>query len=97
MANLTPRFDFFSREEHELTETIDRCGGDFVQSLDYERTRAPSDLVLTFLIMAAFGRRSIPAGGVAPRSNMPNILGRRALPAGRIGTLDASSYFGTAH
>ena len=28
----------------------------------------------------AFGPRCIPPGGVAPRSNMPNILGRRALP-----------------
>ena len=27
--------------------------------------------------------RGIPAGGVAPPSNTPGILGRRALPSGR--------------
>ena len=29
---------------------------------------------------AAFGRRCIPPGCVAPRSNIPDILARRALP-----------------
>src|SRR5438034_5767744 len=29
---------------------------------------------------SAFERRCIPAGGVAPPSNIPDILGRRALP-----------------
>src|SRR2546428_7133906 len=33
--------------------------------------------------LAAFDGRCIPAGCVAPRSNTPGILGRRALPAGR--------------
>ena len=39
---------------------------------------------------AAFGRRCILAGGVAPRSNIPDILTRRAWPAGRITTLGAT-------
>ncbi len=39
---------------------------------------------------AAFDGRCIPAGGVAPRSNMPNILTRRALPAGRLARLGAT-------
>jgi hypothetical protein len=38
----------------------------------------------------AFGRRSIPAGCVAPPSNMLNILSRRAWPAGRLAALDAA-------
>ena len=50
----------------------------------------PSALVLRFIITVAFGRRCIPAGGVAPPSNIPDILGRRALPAGRLAALDAS-------
>jgi Calcineurin-like phosphoesterase len=41
----------------------------------------------------AFGRRCIPAGGVAPSSNIPDILGRRALPAGRLAALDAAPPF----
>src|SRR5436189_1399110 len=52
---------------------------------------------------AAFGRRCIPpppqrgcrvggpgAGCVAPRSNTPGILARRALPSGRIAALGAT-------
>src|SRR5688500_10348133 len=42
---------------------------------------------------AAFGRRCIPAGGVAPRSNTSGILGRRALPAGRLAGLGATLAF----
>jgi hypothetical protein len=38
----------------------------------------------------AFGRRSIPAGCVAPPSNMHNILSRRAWPAGRLAALGAA-------
>src|SRR5437870_1982408 len=54
----------------------------------------------------AFGRRCIPPppqrgcrvgdpgpGGVAPPSNIPDILGRRALPAGRIAALGATADF----
>ena len=37
-----------------------------------------------------FGRRCIPAGCVAPPSNTPGILGRHALPAGRIVALGAT-------
>ena len=39
---------------------------------------------------SAFERRCIPPGGVAPPSNTPGILGRRALPAGRIVALGAT-------
>ena len=39
---------------------------------------------------AAFDRRCIPAGGVAPSSNTASILGRRALPSGRIARLGAT-------
>jgi len=31
----------------------------------------------------SFSGRGIPSGGVAPPSDIPDILGRRALPAGR--------------
>src|SRR5437899_7982659 len=40
--------------------------------------------------LAAFDGRCIPAGCVAPRSNTPGILGRRALPAGRLARLGAT-------
>src|SRR3954452_4129399 len=39
---------------------------------------------------SAFERRSIPSGCVAPPSNIPDILGRRALPAGRLAVLGAT-------
>src|SRR5579862_7594319 len=42
----------------------------------------------------AFGRRCIPAGGVAPPSNTPGILGRHALPAERLAALGATTNFG---
>jgi hypothetical protein len=42
---------------------------------------------------AAFGRRRIPPGCVAPPSNIPDILGRRALPAGRRAGLGATPDF----
>src|SRR5262249_34286348 len=44
----------------------------------------------------AFGRRYIPAGCVAPPSNIPDILGRCALPSGRLAALDATTTFGGA-
>src|SRR5256712_9399956 len=42
---------------------------------------------------AAFDGRCIPGGCVAPRSNTPGILGRRALPAGRLARLGATPDF----
>src|SRR6185436_12057457 len=41
----------------------------------------------------AFGRRGIPPGGVAPRSNTPGILVRRAWPVGRRDALGATASF----
>jgi hypothetical protein len=41
----------------------------------------------------AFGRRCIPPGCVASPSNIPDILGRHALPAGRIAGLGATPAF----
>jgi hypothetical protein len=43
--------------------------------------------------LAAFDGRSIPAGCVAPRLNIPDILGRRALPSGRLTRLGATPDF----
>jgi len=43
--------------------------------------------------LAAFDRRCIPAGCVAPRSNTPGILARHALPAGRLARLGATPDF----
>jgi hypothetical protein len=40
-----------------------------------------------------FGRRCIPADCVAPPSNIPDILSRRALSAGRLAALDATADF----
>src|SRR5436189_2753059 len=42
---------------------------------------------------AAFGRRCIPADCVAPPSNIPDILGRRALSSGRLAALGATPDF----
>src|SRR5438046_6589172 len=43
--------------------------------------------------LAAFDERCIPVGGVAPPSNTPGVLGRRALPAGRLARLGATPDF----
>ena len=43
--------------------------------------------------LAAFDGRCIPAGCVAPPLNTPGILGRRALPAGRLARLGATPDF----
>src|SRR6266850_1981124 len=43
--------------------------------------------------LAAFDGRCIPVGCVAPRSNTPGILGRRALPPGRLARLGATPDF----
>src|SRR5438552_10985943 len=42
---------------------------------------------------AAFGRRCIPADCVAPPSNIPDILSRRALSSGRLAALGAAPDF----
>src|ERR1700676_4746097 len=42
---------------------------------------------------AAFERRCIPPGCVAPPSNIPDILGRHALPGGRLAALGATPDF----
>jgi hypothetical protein len=42
---------------------------------------------------AAFERRCIPPGCVAPPSNIPDILGRHALPGGRLAVLGATPDF----
>jgi len=44
--------------------------------------QAPRGLAARGATPAAFGRRCIPPGCVAPPSNIPDILSRRALPAG---------------
>src|SRR3989442_10535656 len=43
--------------------------------------------------LAAFDGRCIPAGYVAPPSNTPGILSRRALPSGRLARLGATPDF----
>ena len=45
----------------------------------------------------AFGRRCIPAGCVAHRSDIPDILGLRALPSGRIAGLGAQRISDSGH
>jgi hypothetical protein len=61
-----------------------------------ESTRAQNNTGVTADIAArgatpsAFERRCIPSGCVAPPSNIPDILGRHALPAGRIAALGAT-------
>src|SRR6266567_3543884 len=75
------------------------------RSLKRAQPQGASSLVARLINMAAFGRRCIPpppqrgsrvggpgAGCVAPPSDIPDILGRRALPAGRRGALGASPY-----
>src|SRR6267142_23096 len=51
-----------------------------------------ADVVLTFINTVAFGRRCIPAGEVARRSHIPDMLAPRALPGGRLAALGASPY-----
>ena len=54
------------------------------------RRRARTRLAARGASPAAFGGRCIPAGGVAPPSHPPGMLGRRALPAGRLARLGAT-------
>src|SRR4029453_8016717 len=55
---------------------------------------ADADICLSLAVRgatpSAFERRCIPAGCVAPLSNITDILGRRALPAGRLAVLGAT-------
>ena len=60
-----------------------RCSPPFMRWVLVSRVRNP----------LAFGRRCIPAGCVAHRSNIPDILALRALPAGRITGLGARRDF----
>ena len=55
--------------------------------------RAPRVLTARGESLAAFDGRCIPGGCVAPPSNTPGILGRRALPAGRLARLGATPDF----
>src|SRR5262245_14529269 len=61
-----------------------------------KRRRSPW-LVSRHVSLVAFGPRCIPPGGVAPPANTPCILGRRALPCGRIAALDANKTYVTKH
>src|SRR5712692_9832211 len=56
-------------------------------------TVEPSTLAARGESLAAFDRRCIPVGCVAPLSNTPGILGRRALPPGRLAGLGATPDF----
>ena len=64
-----------------------------------ESNRAPDSTVRDAGLAArgesptAFGRRCIPSGCVAPPSNIPDILGRHALPARRLARLGATPDF----
>jgi hypothetical protein len=58
-------------------------GGNYMRTAPAARGESP----------AAFERRCIPPGCVAPPSNIPDILGRRALPAGRLAVLGATPDF----
>src|SRR5206468_3586477 len=51
--------------------------------LEPDVVRHCAALVARLINMAAFGRRCIPPGRVARRSNIPDILATRALPGGR--------------
>jgi hypothetical protein len=50
---------------------------------------AARELVVRIRITSAFGRRCIPTGCVARRSNITYMLTPRALPSGRIAALGA--------
>src|SRR5713226_1429257 len=54
-------------------------------------------LVLSLTSSLAFGRRCIPAGCVAHRSNIPDMLTLRALPSGRLAALGAQRTCETRH
>src|SRR2546425_7356231 len=66
------------------------CGA---QAAAMIQAAATNDLAARGESLAAFDGRCIPAGCVAPRSNTPGILGRRALPAGRLARLGATPDF----
>ena len=77
---------------------------DDVQRLAGRRAHGPhpvngrrTGLVSRLRSPVAFGRRCIPPGCVAPHSNTPGILARRALPAGRLAALGANRTSETKH
>jgi hypothetical protein len=53
----------------------------------------PYKLVSRVRNSLTFSGRGIPSGGVAPPSHIPDMLGRRALPAGRLAALGATTNF----
>src|SRR5713226_1470598 len=55
-----------------------------------DNTGVTADIAARGATRSAFERRCIPSGCVAPPSNIPDILGRRALPDGRIAALGAT-------
>src|SRR5207237_5191533 len=55
------------------------------------RASRPRGLAARDATPPAFERRCIPSGCVAPSSNIPHMLGRRALPAGRLAVLGATA------
>src|ERR1700738_47484 len=59
--------------------------------------RSMADAVVSRLRSSfAFGRRCIPAGGVARRLHISDMLAPLALPAGRLVALGATTNFGDA-
>src|ERR1700730_7981173 len=69
------------------------CGVGWVAPVAGEPTGQPRGRAARVESPTAFGQRCIPPGCVAPRSNIPDILTRRALPAGRIAGLGATPDF----
>ena len=72
-------------------------GSNGMEPRSIRRDLMPAASRLTFepisRIGPAFGRRCIPSGGVATPSHTPGMLGRRALPDGRLTALGAAPPF----
>ena len=78
----------FARRDNEYKSHLNACDSPRRNDLDGRGT-----LTARGESLAAFDERCIPADGVAPPSNTPGILGRRALSAGRLARLDATPDF----
>ena len=93
---LKPGFGEMKQVSAEALEAV--LGGRLAAALG-TKVRAPTarsslgGLTARGESLAAFDGRCIPAGSVAPPSNTPGILGRRALPAGRLARLGATQDF----